>query len=281
VNSNQSVLLIFISYNDVNMYMEKFFSEYFPLLRQSVVLVSHNGDASAPVSDVALRLAQPDWPNYDYCKYLEDDKILLWYASNCYWDSRCSSYAIAKIKCVPIGIENRYINNNVMRYYDQHKKCRDIARVPGSVLLAFTENPYKPDRAVAIAALGSKSFVTVRHFGSWGEWADAVCASEFVICPLGHGLDTHRLWEVLLLGAYPVVRTSTLDLLYYNLPVVVVKTWVDVTVALLHSASQRLQHVPCRDSVYVDYWYHQLRYYVKPCSIPLISSDCKKDVAGV
>jgi hypothetical protein len=58
---------------------------------------------------------------------------------------------------------------------------------------------------------------------------------KFVACPWGHGLDTYRTWEVLLLGSFPVVRSSTLDSLYEGLPVVIVKSWTDVSDELLES----------------------------------------------
>ena len=55
----------------------------------------------------------------------------------------------------------------------------------------------------------------------------------FVLCPPGNGLDTHRTWEALVLGCIPVVKTSGLDTLYANLPVLIVKKWGDVTESLL------------------------------------------------
>ena len=47
----------------------------------------------------------------------------------------------------------------------------------------------------------------------------------FVICPHGGGLDCHRNWEALCLGCIPIVKTSKIDKLYDNLPVLIVNDW--------------------------------------------------------
>ena len=41
----------------------------------------------------------------------------------------------------------------------------------------------------------------------------------------GNGLDCHRTWEMLFYGMIPIVKTSSLDVLYRNLSVVVVSEW--------------------------------------------------------
>ena len=38
----------------------------------------------------------------------------------------------------------------------------------------------------------------------------------------GNGLDTHRTWEALLMGAMPVTVHTTLDRLFEGLPVIVI-----------------------------------------------------------
>ena len=47
----------------------------------------------------------------------------------------------------------------------------------------------------------------------------------FVASPPGGGIDCHRTWETLLLGAIPIVKSSSLDALYKDLPVVIVNDW--------------------------------------------------------
>jgi len=65
----------------------------------------------------------------------------------------------------------------------------------------------------------------------------------FVISPHGGGYDCHRLWEALVLGCIPIVKTSKIDTLYVDLPVLIVDQWSDVTEEMLQKtiASFRLR----------------------------------------
>jgi hypothetical protein len=49
---------------------------------------------------------------------------------------------------------------------------------------------------------------------------------NFVLCPQGNGIDTHRLWETLYVGGFPVVLEGTsLDEVLRLLPVVLLDSW--------------------------------------------------------
>ena len=63
----------------------------------------------------------------------------------------------------------------------------------------------------------------------------------FVVCPHGNGLDCYRQWEALVLGCIPVVKTSSIDVLYDNLPVLIVKDWRDITMELLNSTIDKFK----------------------------------------
>jgi hypothetical protein len=53
--------------------------------------------------------------------------------------------------------------------------------------------------------------------------------SNFVLCPEGNGIDTHRLWETLYMGGTPIVkRNKFMSSLFDQLPVVQVKDWEDL-----------------------------------------------------
>jgi hypothetical protein len=50
--------------------------------------------------------------------------------------------------------------------------------------------------------------------------------SNFTICPVGNGVDTHRLWEALYVGSIPIVKSnSIISNLVKNLPVLEVQNW--------------------------------------------------------
>jgi hypothetical protein len=81
-----------------------------------------------------------------------------------------------------------------------------------------------------------------------------------VISPRGNGLDTHRLWEALYLGSLPIVKTSSLDLLYQNLPVLIVQEWEQVTEELLRKKAKELTHSN-PEPLTIYYWLDQIDSY--------------------
>ncbi len=59
---------------------------------------------------------------------------------------------------------------------------------------------------------------------------------KFVISPPGRGLDCYRTYESLVLGAYPVVLSTPLDPVYRDLPVLIIKSWDELSVDFLNQA---------------------------------------------
>ncbi len=51
---------------------------------------------------------------------------------------------------------------------------------------------------------------------------------QFVASPRGNGLDCHRTWEALYLGATPIVTASPLDSLYANYPIWILEDWQEL-----------------------------------------------------
>jgi hypothetical protein len=57
---------------------------------------------------------------------------------------------------------------------------------------------------------------------------------KYSVCPRGTGIDTHRIYESLLFGVIPIVKSGELDDLYNKLPIVIVKDWSDITFEFLN-----------------------------------------------
>ncbi|CAK9049122.1 unnamed protein product [Durusdinium trenchii] len=59
----------------------------------------------------------------------------------------------------------------------------------------------------------------------WTRFLQLLGLVSFVAAPWGHGLDTHRVWEALMMGSVPVVLSSPLDVLYEQFPVIILQSW--------------------------------------------------------
>jgi len=78
----------------------------------------------------------------------------------------------------------------------------------------------------------------------------------FAICPSGNGLDTHRLWETLILGRIPIVNKTNLKV-YKDLPIVEVEDW-----GIINEEWLSIQHKNIiekygsfnMEKIYLSYW---------------------------
>ena len=241
-------------------YVQKFLKEMLPRVQHPIVLVTHNGDLSMPDGDSHLP-QEPKWPHLTFSGYLEHKMIAAWFASNCYWRGyETGAPKPRNLVCIPIGIENRYnsVGGRPRAYFEQMAQPRTIGEGK-TLLVAFGAHRIKPDRAVVLKKLESAAWVT-RGGGSRQEWVAQVQSHRFTLCPHGHGLDTHRTWEVLLLGGVPVVKSSSMDSMYDGLPVVILPSWDDLTPERLAKEWDRISSSTFHmDRMFWPYWGSLLR----------------------
>jgi len=82
---------------------------------------------------------------------------------------------------------------------------------------------------------------------------------RFVLCPAGNGVDTHRAWEALQAGAFPVVQRSCAARVYDGLPVLIVDDLKDLSPEMLACAWPQL--VACsRDKLAQNHWRSRLEH---------------------
>merc|ERR1712194_591997 len=97
--------------------------------------------------------------------------------------------------------------------------------------IAITHDPGYPTRRELKAVLSSKEgkgVCTKRVQGNRDKMWKTVVDFKFAFAPSGMGVESHRFWEMLLLGVVPVVVRSSLDDLYDMFPVVFLETWGEV-----------------------------------------------------
>jgi len=102
----------------------------------------------------------------------------------------------------------------------------------------------------------------ITRLDTWNRQKDFA----FVICPHGGGLDCHRNWEALCLGCIPIVKTSKIDKLYANLPVLIVNDWEDIDEKLLNYTvdeyRKKLENNDFNmDKIKLNYWTNLIDSY--------------------
>ena len=173
--------------------------------------------------------------------------------------------------CLPIGIENRYnkVGSHPRVYVDvlaemlQHLPMTSSQRSSRPLLLiAFQNKRYAPDREKLLRIINdgpnkdSKAYYNFTTLHHHHQWLQAISEHKFVLVPFGNGLDTHRMYEVLIMGGIPVTRRSSISSCFDDsdnvignssrgsLPIVILDSWTNLSKSRLEEEWERILHTP-------------------------------------
>ena len=211
--------------------LEEFFTKYHPQITTRYILVTHNSDNSVPGP---------------YQRYLEDDKIIAWFGQN-------PDIVHPKLHPIPIGLENRNWKPQNVEVITRVK----AKKLHKTHLLYYNLNPatYPSERTEVQNLFAQAPFTYAQDRKEYEPFIEDLASSKFVLSPRGNGLDTHRLWETLYVGSYPIVKTSPLDSAYEGLPVVIVSDWSKVTEEFLNQKYDEFQSTLFNyDRLNIHFW---------------------------
>lgn len=223
------------------------------------VLVSGDADETTP-NDL--------FPSHaDFLKFIEDARIIHWFSQN----------AVAehpKLTQIPIGIDYHTLASGTQHWWGPAstpiqqeqllqaiaKKAKPLQERKNIIYCNFhfqmnTTHAY--DRREALKELPPKLLhLELQPQPRMKSWmTQSGCA--FVASPHGGGYDCHRTWEALALGCIPIVKTSKLDSIYADLPVLIVNKWSDVNEKLLQKTKEKYASAFQENSInklHLNYW---------------------------
>jgi hypothetical protein len=247
------------------------------------IIISHNGDLSAPDGqNDAARIGMKRYVTTDVlAKEYAAGRLVSMHGGNLWWVNKTLGHPRPDYAhCLPIGFENRQYNigKNIAVYVEALKKfvlSRPVLSVEEQgkkplMLVAFYPKSRVPDRSGVLSILRVHpprgvpkdpnpwfNNTDLNHM----EWLEAIGDHRFVLAPFGHGLDTHRISEILLMGGIPVMRRSTISSCYDDsdndyltlknetktrgsLPVVIVDRWEDLSKERMESEWARISKFP-------------------------------------
>lgn len=255
-----SGVIIFIKID----FFHLFSTKYIHRINKPFVLVSGNSDYTLP--DDFFRSEK------DFQVFIDNIPLLIhWFAQNCIATH-------PKLSQIPIGLDyhtltqqnNTGWSNTILSCEQQEQilekiKSEALPTMERSIccysnfqFLIHTRYGY--DRKNAIKNIPSniifyEKYKTDRET-SWKRQTEFM----FVVCPHGNGFDTHRLWEALILGCFPIVKTSGLDELYNGLPVLIVNEWEDLSKELLQTTMNDFKNKHFSlEKLTLNYWINLIR----------------------
>lgn len=219
-------------------YLDEFIKKVHPHIENRYILITHNGDQPIPGP---------------FVKLLNDPKLIAWFGQNL---DKCNH---PKIHPIPIGLANRYWpHGNIQVVSDAIKRLPNLRR---SILLYmnFAEGTFPTERSKVAKMFQSAHYCVISKPKAYRDYLEDLGKSKFVLSPRGNGLDCHRTWESLLMGAIPIVRSSSLDHMFENLPVLIVKDWREVNRIYLREKYLQIRSQTFQmEKLYFDYWWNQI-----------------------
>lgn len=215
-------------------YINNFYENIHPKIPSDYILITHNSDHSA--SSVCREL-------------LEEDRLIAWFAQNAYEVSH------PKLIPIPIGLENRYnVNGDPNRVDMAIKKIPDPEKRNIFIYMNFNIATCPEERKEVFSLLNDISHV-VSTPKAYPAFLKDLSRSMFVLSPRGNGYDCHRTWEALLMGAIPIVKTSSMDPLFKNLPVLIVNEFKELDIEFLQKKYHEIRSKPFdKRKLTMDYW---------------------------
>ena len=184
--------------------LNKFFKIIFPLLNERYIFISHNSDCGI---------------DNEHRVYLDNDKVIKWFTQNTY-------ILHNKLYSLPIGLGNQQYSHGNLPLI---KSIID-AKIPKDLLVFknFNIHTNYNDR-IYTDSVTSSNGIHMHPPMDQVNYFKTIAKSKFVISPPGNGIDCHRIWECLYLGAVPIVKNHICFMQFKHLPILFIDDWNVVT----------------------------------------------------
>lgn len=200
------------------------------------ILLSHNSD-----------IAVPDY----HVDMLEDPKLIAWFSPNIMIPNH------PKLHVIPLGVNNGCYNRT--QPLSDAIELRRAAR-PLKAYLNFQPGNNPVLRNYVWRLLCDKSFCVVAQDRSYEQYLSDMKGCTFVISPAGFGIDCYRHWEALLVGCIPIMKHSTIDKVFDDLPVILVHDWSIVTEQLIMLEYEKMRYKRFNyKKLLINYWIDEIR----------------------
>jgi hypothetical protein len=227
-------------------YLHYFFRDIHPNIAVRYILLTANSDCCVPVIKT-----NRDYFVADCTTYLDDQKIIAWFSTNV-------TVNHPKLFPLPLGFANAYRHEGTIALIEKAKER--IGQRNFLLYMNFKSHTNARLRERVKRIFKNKSFC---HYEikrrSFSDYLYDLRQSMYVLSPEGNGLDCYRHWEVLAMGAIPIVTHSPLDVLFQDLPVLIVNDWSEITQELLIQKYEEIKNKEYAwEKLYADYWINKI-----------------------
>jgi len=223
-------------------FLDKLF-DFIKFSGRKYLLISHMSDY--PVNEVRFRKAPK-------C-------IVKWYAENAIYDN-------PNLIPIPLGLENhkgsskgKFTNHNW--FVNNVEQLRNKEKI-NPLYCNWNSNTNAARNRILEELRTTDKGLILESGLTFETYCEHMSAYQWVICPPGNGVDTHRLWEALYLGCYPITLENRIykD---YDLPILQIKKWSDISSALLEEHYDKWKDKQYFDQLKMNWWENLIKeeYY--------------------
>ena len=241
-----------------------FIQDIAPQIPFGYILVSGDCDETVPID-----LFTSD---ENFNQFINSSNLIHWFSQNCVLTSH------PKLSQIPIGLDYHTLSErdhewgNKTTPLNQEKLLQTVASkaklLDERICKAYANfqflmtTKFGSDRVNSINQVPKELVyyepTKIKRLNTWVNQSKYA----FVLSPHGNGLDCHRTWEALALGCIPIVKTSPLDSLYDDLPILIVKEWSDVTQELLNKIIEEYKTKQFNlEKLKLNYWIKKINSY--------------------
>ena len=205
---------------------------------RTFTLITHN-------SDYSLSVGGPMPSN-----------LKVWYGQNI--DS-----TMPNVKPLPIGLENTKWHPVKREILNLALPARTNPHRHLKALCQFNPETYKKERQ-GLLSMVLKNEIAADPFyaingADFGFYVDNLTRYRFCLCPRGNGVDTHRLWEAILLGCIPIAKKHGCYNYEEKLPIVFINSWYEVTEKFLESQFEKFDKTLLNTPLlFKEYWRNKI-----------------------
>lgn len=164
------------------------------------ILITHNGDI--PVDDSCLR-------------YMENSNLIKWFGQNIMTTHH-------KLISIPIGLANeKWPHGDEKVFNDVMSQNISKERL---IYVNFDVNTNRIERNYCLSELNKKGLEMSDKL-PFKQYLEELAKTYFVVSPNGNGVDCHKTWEALYLGAIPIVTKSINIYFYKGYPIIIIDDW--------------------------------------------------------
>jgi hypothetical protein len=172
---------------------------------------------------------------------------------------------------LPLGITNDTLETHLHPIYG-NIECmiqvmNEIIEKKDLLYMNFNINTYPSERQMVFNIFHDKPWTTVGSIENTIEgrtkFLREIKSHDFVLCPRGNGVDTHRLWETLYMGSIPIVKRDIGYTEFEDLPICFVDNWEQINPEFLKKEKERIQNNSWNmESLKISYWINKIKSYI-------------------